>query len=413
MNKNTFLFIIFIILVFVINSCDQFSNNEVSTISITFPNNTKLMKALGAPPSNLSSYTINVSGPGMSTLEKSYPINASTVSIEVPAGSNRLIELYANNDPSSNSPVLQYIGSSTEDLKSGETKSISLTMYLSKVKLVIPDRGNNRVVQIDDISGSSWDVLDYTDMGIVAESNFAPYDIDFDYTGRIFIANNVGGSGGNFNTIYRVDNIDGDNPVNIGEVEYDNGVEYLVADRTNHFIYYSTTSGLSNIILKRDTKNFLGTVDSINIGGLVADINGLAVDDDGFLYVYDSNTVKKIDLDIPSVLTTFSHTEFSTTTPKDILVKDDYLYIGHLWGNDNWALIRANINTGQFTGFGKELYTVSNQFGDLYGVHGFVAILNKKITVIDNNMNAGNVAKLVSFDDIFGTNWTTYGIYGT
>jgi hypothetical protein len=44
----------------------------------------------------------------------------------------------------------------------------------------------------------------------------------------------------------------------------------------------------------------------------------------------------------------------------------------------------------------------------LVGPERFVATLNKPITVIDEPISSG-VNRLISFNDITGTGWTTYG----
>ena len=46
-----------------------------------------------------------------------------------------------------------------------------------------------------------------------------------------------------------------------------------------------------------------------------------------------------------------------------------------------------------------------------YGPTRFVAILNRKITLIDEDDSFATYSKLVSINDMNGTGWETYGRY--
>ncbi|MCP4133405.1 MAG: hypothetical protein GY754_20725, partial [bacterium] len=211
-----------------------FSNN-MGTISIDLGSGNNTGSKASQAPSNITQFTLKISSPGMNTIEGTYPAATSEISIEVPAGNNRLIELTSDINPSDPGAVLSYKGSSLVNLNSGETKTVILSMKVNETKLIIPDFGNNRVIQVTSLSGDTTAInaawQDLTAAG--AGWSLRPGDVDFDSQGRIYIASAYGGSGDTNNCVVRVDNIAGDNSIKFASASYDNGVEALAVDRNN------------------------------------------------------------------------------------------------------------------------------------------------------------------------------------
>ena len=143
----------------------------------------------------------------------------------------------------------------------------------------------------------------------------------------------------------------------------------------------------------------------------MASVEGIAVDSDGFVYIANTSgsippsTILKIDPNpatSPSIVTTYSDSA-TLVFPYDILVKGDYIYV-----SDPAApkIVRLDKNLQFVDSFSGP---ASDPF---LGPERFVAILNKPITVVDQN-TTHTKARLVSFDDMSGAGWTTYGSYGT
>ena len=135
---------------------------------------------------------------------------------------------------------------------------------------------------------------------------------------------------------------------------------------------------------------------------------GIAVDSDGFLYMVTtspSHPVVKIDpKNTAKPVATYTGT---LTTPWDVLVNGNYVYVsdqGNSFSSIQGKIIRLSKNlefVDEFAGPASDPFL---------GPERFVAILNKPITVTDRN-NSG--ARLVSFSDMTGEGWTTYGSLGT
>lgn len=81
--------------------------------------------AVNSAPVELGRTDITVSGDGMDMIERSLPGTTTEVTLEVPAGSGRALEASAYHAVDL---VLSYAGSTTVDLASGETVSITIDM---------------------------------------------------------------------------------------------------------------------------------------------------------------------------------------------------------------------------------------------------------------------------------------------
>jgi hypothetical protein len=97
----------------------------------------------------------------------------------------------------------------------------------------------------------------------------------------------------------------------------------------------------------------------------------------------------------------------------DVVVKSPYLYVANHNGANDKRIILLNQNMEFVDSFGNAVAVpaspVPNEF---YGPKRFVAILNKKIYVTDEEEFTMSYARIVSFDNINGSNWLPYGSYG-
>ncbi len=375
-----------------------------------------------AVPATIDSYTVSVSGADMETTEQTFTPGDT---IEAPSGNARTITVTANVASGDPSAALSFRGSVTVNLEGGAVADVEVPMCVNETKIVIPDRTNSRIVQIDDIIGSGWTEL--TDSEAVAltivggdftsNTQFRPYDVDIDSLGRIYIANNYPVSGPP--RLIRIDNIESTSAdLVVGDIT--NGVVALSIDRDNDYVYYA----IDNAIYRNDydgTSEQTLTIASPPIAS--NSIRGLAVDDNGIVYIacnIDSG---------PAVLrgtpgtTTLNITHTYTTnlnTPWDVMVKSSYVYVAdfysdsgsHQTGNDKIIQLTTTLQHQDELTVNPANPIPSERF---YGPHGFAAILNNRFYIIDDGGYSGynNYGRIVMFDDISGANWTTYGTDGT
>ena len=304
--KKTIFIVLVLSLLFTLSTC-YFTGD--STVSIS-----QVIKAIGLP-TDITSVELTVSGPGMNTIVVVYDSLPSTIELSIPSGSDRTFELVVYVD----TPIIaatSYEGITTVDLSQGNAE-ITLTMGVGSTKLIIPDYWNNRIVQIDNISGSGWIHSTGLSIGYGADNQFDPYDIDFDAQGRIYIANNDNTLGG----VIRIDTI---NDILYDPIVSLGSVITIAIDRTNSFLYYATTSQLYKYDLEDSINNPIG-MDTIN------SIRGITVNEDGILYVAGMDNIFFQDsvfrYDPVSQVVTATNSNASLNEPWDVLVKEDRLYV--------------------------------------------------------------------------------------
>ncbi|MFH0975666.1 MAG: hypothetical protein V1874_07765 [Spirochaetota bacterium] len=359
-----------------------------------------------AAPSNITSLTLNITGSGMDTITQSYttlPL-PDTITVEVPSGNSRTFEVLAY------TPSATLRGATTRNLTGG-TVTIPVTMGLYETKIIVPDYMNSRIVQIDDMDGNGWIEKNASNLTSPSSISYCrPYDIDFDSNGRIYICNPGATAGPP--KMFRLNHIN--NTSNSWELILNDSnpdVYAIAIDRNLSYIYYATTSALYRC-------NLDGTGISPLTFTSIGTISGLAVDSDGILYISHHAAgapVSQISKYNPSSESeiTFNDDTITMKTAMHVLVKPPYLYVANLTssGTDN-QILQLDLNTlALIHGYGT--YALSTTQGSFYGASHFVAILNRKITIVDEASLGNNSSKLINMDDIAGSNWGTYGIYGS
>jgi hypothetical protein len=170
----------------------------------------------------------------------------------------------------------------------------------------------------------------------------------------------------------------------------------------NDLLYFATF----NELYRWDMTGFVRT--QLTITG-IGTILGLAVAEDGILYIagkdgLGNDRVFRYDPVAQSVTGQYVDTG---ADPWDVLVKAPYVYVANNNGVSGTAILQLDENLQLVKGYGDEIDGINTSPGKFYGPHRFVAIVNKKITVIDDDFFGSNKDKLVSIDDINGTNWMT------
>jgi hypothetical protein len=347
-------------------------------------------------PTNLNKITLYVTGSNMDTISFNYtPPLPSTITVEVPAGDSRMFELLAY------TPSATLRGFATRNLSSGATVTIPIQMKIYETKLIIPDWYNSRIIQIDNMSGIGW----ITRSAITGlNQQVRPYDIDFDNSGKIYLANNRGGSAMGDNCVISIDDFNSNNiyfypsiSVRSAAPFYDYGVVSIAVDRINNFIYYAL-SPFGSSYLFRAVIGDNSTHTGLAILGITA-IRGLAVDENGILYIAGESGSS-----IPTVFRYNPTDQLVTGTyqanllmPWDVLVKNNYLYISDydkVNPYDSSKILQLSLNLNYINQFGT---AGSSTF---YGPHRFLAILNNRFYLIDENEDTtSETERIIAFDN--------------
>jgi hypothetical protein len=334
----------------------------------------------------IASVALVVSGPGMETIASTYTVGASTATLTVPAGPARTFTILAS------TPSVTFRDEVTVDLSPGETKSITLDPVLAASQIIVPDSRNYRLVQVGDMKGTGWTTLVTT----TASSTFAPYEVDFDNAGLVYMANEYSSP-----AIIQMDDISGANSVALAVTP---GYVYSIAmDRTNNLLYYVTYGALYRIPVG-PAAGSEAAIDLSSVVGVGFSSTGIAVDSDGMLYMVTTSpsaAVLKIDPNVPTLLASYS--DPSLISPWDVLVKGGDVYVSD---NGDPKIVRLD----------KNLQFVDSFRGPptdpFHGPERFIARLNAPITVVDE-LNGVPGDRIISFGDMTGAGWTTFGSSGS
>lgn len=129
-----------------------------------------------------SSVTVTVSGSGMPTASKTVPGTATAVTLQVPAGPARKVEVYAVADwsstPQTPQPTLAkaYGGTAIVDVTGGQTVPVSMEMDVVETKIVLPDPYNNNSIKVTDSIETLGSLTNYmVGMGSSGRAGFDRY----------------------------------------------------------------------------------------------------------------------------------------------------------------------------------------------------------------------------------------------
>lgn len=337
----------------------------------------KVAVAVGAKgiPANLTSVALVVTAPGMATISTTASVTAGSITVSVPAGPARTFTLLLNG------PSATLEGVATVDLQPGETTTVNVTPTLGATQIVVPDYSAGRVVQISDMTGTGWTTL----------SASLPYAVAFDSLGRLYVASSL--------SIYQMNDISGPFSTTL-PISVQGTITAMAMDLNRGLLYYVDGTNLYGIQVTPSlgSPSILSALSSL----IAVPPTGLAVDSSGFLYLTGFSAASGIRSLVkvnPSTFATVA-TYSSFTDPWDVMVKDNYVYVSDLGAK---TIVRLTTNLQPVDSFPGP---TSDRF---VGPKRFLAILNKPITVIDDS--GSSTRRIVSFNDMAGGGWTTYGSY--
>ncbi len=382
------------------------TDSEVVTVTVGLEPAHVTIDFANDPTTAISSYSVTAGGSPIS----GFTAPGDTVDIIAETETDIIITAFVDTTNPGDTAIRSWQGSVTEDLTPGQIIAVSVPMSVYETKIIVPDYSNNRIVQVDSIGGAGW--TDVTGDQIAAmddkdpfsmASDFRPYDVEIDLSGRIYIANNGTLLTGR-NCIIRMNNITGANFLLFDDATDDYLVS-LALDTNNNYVYYATQTQLYR-------SNYVGAAvkGDFNMGSITT-INGIDVDDSGFVYIAGQilgvgSIVAKYD----PALETMTYTTTDLNTPMDVIAKSSYVYVANRYGLADYKIIQLDQNLSQIANFGSAPPTVQrvgqNQF---WGPMRFVATLNRRFYIIDENLSFVDES-LTTFSDMSGAGWGT--LYG-
>ena len=138
------------------------------------------------PAAALTWLSLDITGDGMESvnydqteLSLLLEINNGIITVPVTSGPSRTFTLVGETDS------VEFTGTTTVDIDSGTAPVIVLTMQVSGLDILVPDRGYGRIVKLDDITGTgrinSTSIVDLAVLGFQLGNN-----VEVDSNGNIF-----------------------------------------------------------------------------------------------------------------------------------------------------------------------------------------------------------------------------------
>ena len=128
LNKKVILYLILIITIVLLNNCTQEDISNNSTVVINLGSSNRNLIGEQTPykaPASVNTIILTVTAADMDTIENTYTTTATTISLSIPAGSDRVFTLEAFD--SSNNIICTGTSLPTE-LIAGETVNVQLTI---------------------------------------------------------------------------------------------------------------------------------------------------------------------------------------------------------------------------------------------------------------------------------------------
>jgi hypothetical protein len=421
LSRNKLLFGgIVILAAFTILGCSLFTDTSVIQINLN-PGPVPTDGSRSFKPDIVIGGTLTVDIPDSDRIVKSFDKNDDTIRMVVPSGKQRKIELEVNLNPDdivNPGPVLSFIGTETVDLAPNEIKHVSLKMIPGRTKLLVPDYYGNKVLQVDSLHAAPTsppvqliqDMLGWP----TGSPLFYPSDIDLDSRGRIYIGN---GYSTPYDVIIRLDSMIDTKPEFF---QCDNYVQALAVDKYNNLLYYSTGNGTFWYV---DLNAPDGTIPApVQLFPSYSYFVGIDIDRDGFVYVTGGSEppfVLKLKPKSGEVVASFNDTTGVLSTPQDLVVKDDGVFVSNPYNStpDTEILrLRTYDLTLDVAGSGgaRDGSTLPpiRVPGTFWGTSKFIGNTTRDFFILDEmyDYNGGSPIgynRIVSFTNPSGSGWAT------
>jgi hypothetical protein len=386
--------------------------------------------------SDVSEVIVTITGPGIDQRE-TFSSSTEQIAVPLPPADNVLFDVEAPKKSVGEQHIRSYGQQKRADIKVGKLTELEFVMGPYDTKILIPNYGNyssTKIIQVKDMSipkyfPDSPDYIEFT-TGITSP----PTDIELDNTGRIWIAMTEGGE----TPLGWISDIQDDT---FNYAGFPTDVYSLAFDRGNEYLYFiGDISGGDLGVFRMRVSDTIGSAPNTNSPLFHEELGGgdqpptfpelvrlypfgIAVDDEGFVYVAgddfgdptkshifkidpDSQTiVKKVNGYIPDGISA-SHYYYP-----DIMFKHGSIYVTNQSDTSGDQILQFDTDLNFVKGYGEQVSfpTEPTQPGQFSRPSRFVATTSRKIYVLDNDpYNNYGDNRLVSFNDLDGNGWDTY-----
>jgi DNA-binding beta-propeller fold protein YncE len=290
-------------------------------------------------------------------------------------------------------------------------------------KLLVPDNTRGEVISIDGMGGNGWNAVSIA--GVLE-----PSDVEIGPEGRVYVVNRFAAA------LVRLDALDA-TPVTLiddTDPQVDGQFSSLAIDDANRLIYVlgGDSDGVA-VLLKLA---FDGSIvdfyageppvsDLIDFGFSGNNFPGIAAGPDGAVFIAAAVTGDPATFSVKRFNPSSDTTEWVTEIPSsstfrftgDVTYNGNTLYVANALGPDGYKIVALDPATGEIVDhFGSYPADPENpSSGDFYAPRRFVAVGNRKITVIDEEELYPDLRghRLVQFNPgLGGSGWSTYGSEG-
>lgn len=392
-----------------------------------------------------TSLTVTVSGPDMSPVSATISLDGVTIdatnyqtferllsaSLEVPAGSGRVVEIYAvpdwdltelyyslaepDNTYSYLSFVKAYGGSSTVNVKASGTTNVSIRLEVAETKILLPDSAENASYiyaadSVFDTAPAQTQV--YLDSG---------RDLEFDRYGYLYASDADG-----IMKYSNPEDPDGSDTDHSGLPETDSPLAY---DKTRDYFYF-ISGGLAS--------SADGLTISLPAGWSLSDPPALAVDPSGYVYASLNNAeygpcIARLSVSgttatvvaaasYESLGLTVGMVEISQLTVSDMQVKDGRLYIAAGEHQPNSSLHHGKIVEARLSDLAwlreigwadaTDSVPISDPSNHFYGPTRFVALAPRKLVFADEGLDAVEGKDINRVVEVDLDTWSVSGVSG-
>jgi hypothetical protein len=368
-----------------------------------------------AAPSNITGFTLTITGKGMDSIVQAFDPGVGIVSILVPAGAQRRFEVEANLDLTAtpNAHVQTFKGIAYADLSPNEVSTIALRMIPGNTRLLVPDYNNHRITMMVSFGGG---IAGTYPVPTAPDASFWPNDMDLDASGRIYVGyRNIQG----LSYIVRLNSIDDPAPVMI---QTSDNAQVIGIDKARNLLYYTNSS--SSFIFRINLNLLTGAVASEDMIEVFSEgvpqsdglgTNGLDVDTDGNLFFNSYNRIIKMNPLAPAgsrLAAIFSDPTSIVQQPFDVVVMDRNVYVSNQYGSSGTMILEFKTSNLGFVGSNGNPYSSlpSTAIGEFYSPERFISVTNKDMYLIDeiNVPGVGVFNRIVRFSDIGFINWGIY-----
>lgn len=363
------------------------------------------------PDVTVSEYELNIAGPGMETISEIVFSDSAPVTIEVPSGRSRTIELLTDD---------VYSGRVIRNLAPGQEYEISMPLRPGPV---VPDFGASRIVQFRDETTTGWNDL--------SPDTDPPFIAEYDANGRIWVG---GAAFGDTAYLSRIENLDDAGAIDDG-ILYPSSTRALAVDEDRELVYAAVQGEDGGELVAFD---FDGRFEAVledfsanNTYGMTVGPNGLLVflirqfsdlegedlvvvaDDPQTLLDGEAGTEPKHEFIVEA--TVGADLPDFPTPAGDVTTHEGRIIVANGIGGE---LLELDAELELVQRFGRQGVPEATEPGDFLGPRRFVSSrtgdrLLLIDQVVDSEMSDPEDGRIISLEDLTTDGWIEFGEFST